>query len=144
MRKGGAPEQQQVLTGILPLFGTWVGTILTFYFTRQNFEAATDSLQNALQAQVDKELKSTPVTAVMTPRSQIKGTTIPSGKSEKDLNLLEICTILTEPKITRVPVFNQSGVVMYVLHESTVYKYLAEEVYSKSKKPSDVTLDEFF
>ncbi len=32
-----------IFTSMLPLFGTWVGTVLAFYFVRENLEAATES-----------------------------------------------------------------------------------------------------
>ena len=35
---------QMVFTAVLPLFGAWVGTILAFYFGKENFEAATRSV----------------------------------------------------------------------------------------------------
>lgn len=39
---------QQVMSSTLPLYGTWVGTILAFYFSRNAFEAAaTASDRNA-------------------------------------------------------------------------------------------------
>jgi hypothetical protein len=40
--KGAAA--QNVLHTVLPLVGTWVGTIIAFYFTKENFEAATRSV----------------------------------------------------------------------------------------------------
>src|SRR5262245_15336751 len=35
------------ITGILlPVIGTWIGTVLAFYFTKENFEAANRSVQS--------------------------------------------------------------------------------------------------
>ena len=34
---------QLLLSSLLPLFGTWVGTLLAFYFSRENFKAAAES-----------------------------------------------------------------------------------------------------
>ena len=42
--KEGRETAQMVFTAILPLFGAWVGTILAFYFGKENFEAATRSV----------------------------------------------------------------------------------------------------
>lgn len=33
-----------VFTTVVPLFATWVGTVLAFYFAKDNFQAATDSV----------------------------------------------------------------------------------------------------
>src|SRR4051812_10658430 len=38
------PETSRlVFSSVLPLLGTWVGTVLAFYFARENLEAATES-----------------------------------------------------------------------------------------------------
>ncbi|MGC2782053.1 MAG: hypothetical protein WA418_41115, partial [Bradyrhizobium sp.] len=42
---GGAKDvkdtAQIILTAVLPLLGTWVGTVLAFYYSKDNFEAAS-------------------------------------------------------------------------------------------------------
>jgi len=37
---------KEVFNSLLPMFGTWVGTLLAFYFSKDNFEAATRSVTN--------------------------------------------------------------------------------------------------
>ena len=32
---------QLLLSALLPLFGTWVGTILAFYYTKESYQAAS-------------------------------------------------------------------------------------------------------
>lgn len=39
-------------TAILPLLGAWVGAIITFYFTRDNYEVAAQTVQQAVQSTV--------------------------------------------------------------------------------------------
>lgn len=39
-----AATSRLVLTSVLPVLGTWVGTVLASYFARENFEAAISSL----------------------------------------------------------------------------------------------------
>src|SRR5665647_1346053 len=34
---------------LLPLWGTWIGTVLAFYFGKANFEAATKSYQDVIK-----------------------------------------------------------------------------------------------
>src|SRR3954462_11715499 len=52
---------QLVFSSVLPLLGTWVGTVLAFYFARENLKAATESTL-ALSGRTDT---GTPVTEVM-------------------------------------------------------------------------------
>ena len=40
IRNNNMEGAKLVLTGVLPLLGTWVGTILAYYFSKENFEAA--------------------------------------------------------------------------------------------------------
>jgi hypothetical protein len=58
---------QNVLNAVLPLFGTWVGTVLAYYFARENFEAASNSTSQLVsQLTPDEKLRSIPVASVMT------------------------------------------------------------------------------
>ena len=41
---------QRVMDSTLPLYGTWVGTILAFYFSRNAFEAASSATDRSLTA----------------------------------------------------------------------------------------------
>lgn len=37
-------KAQEILTTVLPVIGTWVGTVLAFYFSKENLESATRSI----------------------------------------------------------------------------------------------------
>src|ERR1043166_6071715 len=37
-------DAKKLFDALLPVFGTWVGTLLSFYFSKDNFEAATKSV----------------------------------------------------------------------------------------------------
>jgi len=60
---------QLVFTAVLPLVGTWVGTVLAFYFAKENFEAASRATKEILG--IDEKLKSILVSTVMIPISKI-------------------------------------------------------------------------
>ncbi|MBE9076805.1 hypothetical protein IQ241_05760 [Romeria aff. gracilis LEGE 07310] len=68
---------QIVFNATLPLFGTWVGTVLAYYFAKDNFEAASQSVRKSaelaqLTSQVSQgELQSTLVTVAMTAKSKM-------------------------------------------------------------------------
>jgi len=44
-------KMQVILTSILPLLGTWIGTVLAYYFAKDNFEAAAKHEQQRLALQ---------------------------------------------------------------------------------------------
>src|ERR1700730_8315375 len=61
VRKHDADAPQNVMNSVLPLLGTWVGTILAYYFSKENFEAATQSVTAlAKQLTPQQKLQSTP------------------------------------------------------------------------------------
>src|SRR5262245_6279585 len=59
-----------VLNAVLPLLGTWVGTVLAYFFSRENFETASRSVERLTQQlTLHEKLESLPVTSAMTPRN---------------------------------------------------------------------------
>ena len=48
---------QLVFAAVLPLLGTWVGTVLAYYFSKDNFEAASKSVQDMAKIATDEKLK---------------------------------------------------------------------------------------
>jgi hypothetical protein len=77
-----------VFVSVLPLFGTWVGTILAFYFASRNLETATASTLNLAQATARLAgipTAATLVTERMIPRAEMKVLTL-TEEEAKDLN----------------------------------------------------------
>ncbi|MBW1841809.1 MAG: hypothetical protein JRI75_08435, partial [Deltaproteobacteria bacterium] len=63
---GDLESAKYVFATVLPLFGTWVGTLLAFYFSRENFESATRSVRKMAEGLTGIEkLKSIKVTEAM-------------------------------------------------------------------------------
>src|SRR5215469_7323622 len=70
--KDTTTASERVFAALVPLFGTWVGTILAFFFTRQNFEVANQSLQNVVsRLSPDDRLRLTPVKDAMISRDKM-------------------------------------------------------------------------
>jgi hypothetical protein len=50
INKSNNPDQiDKVFSALVPLFGTWAGTILAFYFARENFDSANQSVQRLVR-----------------------------------------------------------------------------------------------
>jgi hypothetical protein len=117
---------REVFSTIVPLFGTWVGTILAFYFSRENFREANDAVNRAFaQLTPDQKLQQTSVRQVMKTRGAIKVYDLPEGKSETDIHIAELLD-LTGKGYGRVPIFAPGDVVRYIVHESLLNKFIAE------------------
>ncbi len=116
-----------VLTAVLPLIGTWVGTILTHYFSKESFEAATRSVTEvARQITSLEKLRSLPVKDTMIPRAQMVAWISPQ---DDNTLLFAIRDELTKRgKGRRVPILSTSGQPLYVIHQSTIDSYLTDRL----------------
>ncbi|MBC8131004.1 MAG: hypothetical protein H7Y08_11880 [Rhizobiaceae bacterium] len=114
---------KDIFNVVVPLFGTWVGTLLAFYFARENFEIANQNVRE-LVAQVHPEQKGpqTQVRQMMKPRSVIKSIALKSSESEANVKLEEILK-LTESGSTRVPIFDAAGIVKCMIHANTIHNF---------------------
>src|SRR5262249_52308649 len=124
-----------------PLLGTWVGTVIAFYFSRENFEAASRSLNQVVAKLTPEErLRTTPVRTAMRRMDQVKGIIIEQGKAEKDVLVTTIETLLVPP-FTRAPIFTHDKIVKAVIHQSLLYKYL-NDCRKAGNDPETMTLQD--
>src|SRR4029453_16222492 len=75
-----------VFTAMLPLFGTWVGTVLAFYFARENLQAATKSNPASTESSlrlIHGFTPETPVQEAMIPLASIDSHKLPAGDDGK-------------------------------------------------------------
>lgn len=119
---------------LLPLIGTWVGTVLAFYFSQANFEAATKSTIDLHQQfrSSEEKLQSIKITDKMIPMSKVSAKlVIEGGKAEKDYLLTDLITILetadTIPR-QRLPILDDQEHIKYILHRSFIDKYRSENI----------------
>lgn len=111
------PEMARlVFASVLPLLGTWVGTVLAFYFARENFQAATESTVR-LFGRVPARA---PVGEVMIPKARIISYDLPAGTDVGTVPLADLYTKMTAAKVGRIPIFNDSGAVLYVVHQASI------------------------
>ena len=119
-----------VFNALLPLFGTWVGTVLAYYFSKDNFQAATNATQSLL-AQMDAKLDVSINTAWI-PYDQIKGINLASGDNpETQIKAASLLAMLSRT-VTRIPVFDDKKAIKYLVHESLLFRY-----YTLSGTPKD-------
>lgn len=125
-----------VFSAVLPLLGTWVGTVLAFYFARENLQAATDStirLAGGLRAD-------TPVTEVMIPRTAITAVKLAANQNAEDVPLADLVSLLG-PGRRRIPILDSKDAVIYVVHEATLTAFAAaagKQLSQLTEKMSDL------
>jgi hypothetical protein len=127
----GKPEATRlVFSSVLPLLGTWVGTVLAFYFARDNFDAATTST-----IRLGRSLRpETPVQDVMIPLPRIKAYRLAAGADERAVALSDLLAGMTTSGFQRIPVLTADDRVVYVVHAATLSAF-AE---SLQKLPADL------
>ncbi|HVP54011.1 MAG TPA: hypothetical protein VMU45_03375 [Candidatus Eisenbacteria bacterium] len=119
----GEPAKE-VLTMLLPVIGTWVGTVLAFYFGKEQLEAANRTVDRlARQLTSEEKLRSIKVTEKMIPRSDAFVAT----QEPSELKLLEVLSGLEkQQKGNRLPMLTQQGQPRYVVHRSTIDRFIAK------------------
>jgi hypothetical protein len=121
---GDRSQAKEILTMILPMIGTWVGTVLAFYFGKEQLEAATRSVTSiARELTPDEKLRSIPVTDKMIPRSAAYAVNEDPGK----LKLVEaVANLDREKKGNRLPVLDADDKPLCVVHRSTIDRFIAK------------------
>jgi len=130
---------QLVFNSLLPLLGTWVGTVLAYYFSRKNFESASQSVERMVTLTTEQKLGQLLVQKEMLRPGEISVFQIPAGKSPKDI-LLKDLRIKLGDKITRIPVVDSDGVVLYIVHQSGLFKFIAEKALAGAADIEKLTL----
>ena len=112
---------RDVLTTVLPLLGTWVGTVLAFYFSKDNFEAATRSAKELLG--VEEKLAAIDVKDVMISEGEMFKV---SEDGDGKIVLKEWLDKLdAEKKGQRLPILSSKRMARYVIHRSVFNEFLA-------------------
>jgi hypothetical protein len=111
---------------ILPMVATWVGTILAFYFGRENFEAASKQVQNMANKISKESAGGMLVSAIMKPFDDMVFFQTGKGKSEADITIEDLqIKLATKEKANRIPIVDENKVLKYMIHDSSLDKYLA-------------------
>jgi len=113
---------QMVFNAVLPLFGTWVGAVLAYYFSKDNLQAASQTTLEAVSA-VTGTAARTPVKDVMIPLSRIRPREdVANDAAAQALILRTLYEMMKSSGMSRVPVF-KADVVVYVIHEPDIDSY---------------------
>jgi len=152
------PEAKEIFNALLPVFGTWVGTLLAFYFSKENFEAASKAVADLAKTVSGADrLQSVAVKDVMIKTNQIE--TLPNdyiGKKVKDDNkdilLSKLVEHLKTPGVNkdRLPLFKdkqgtyqKTGAAVGVVHLSTIQGFISnKDLHPADRRAEDLTLDD--
>jgi CBS domain-containing protein len=114
-----------VLNMVLPVIASWIGTILAFYFGRENFESANRQVREMIERLTPEERARTRVTAIMRRMADVVCFQIPQGQGDQDVALAELRKKFSDT-ISRLPVLDPDGKVKYMIHQSRIDKHIAD------------------
>lgn len=135
---------QLIFSALLPLFGTWVGTVLAFYFSRENYEVAANFAKETFLS-AHERLSSTLVRDAMVPFQQIAAYVLasPNPTTFDGVNLSAVKTAMQQYK--RIPVWDDKRKLVAVVHHEPLVSFLfdagsdnALKQALKNKLPNDV------
>jgi hypothetical protein len=138
---GDAPalSRREIFNILVPLFGTWVGTILAFYFSKENFESANESVRKmAAKLTPEQALRQTSVRQVMKTRGAISAVVLAADGGDDAVTLKALRDVLDKGN-SRVPVFRAGDIAKYVVHDSTLAKFVADRAMRDPGSVSDAT-----
>ncbi len=113
---------KDVLNAVLPLIASWVGTVLAYYYSRENLTAATrNATEMAQQLSGVEKLQVLRVRDSMIGRERID-----TMKLDETSLLTEIVAFLRERRRQRLPVFSEQGAVRFIVHLSTINGFISQ------------------
>jgi hypothetical protein len=134
-----------VLGVLLPVIGAWVGTVLAFYFGKENFEAASRSAANLVRQLSPREkLQAESAGHAMMKIGDVTTFKISAGKTEADIKIIDLINEGFEKDKSRprnrLPILDAEGRGKYVLHRSTVDAFVAAKKYPPTATEETLTL----
>jgi hypothetical protein len=123
----------------LPIIGTWMGTILAFYFSKDNFESANRSMQQTIKSLTSEEkLKTTKADSVMIPVNAIEHP-FNGTKTADTITITEMLQFLDKIKRNRIVVIDENKIVSKVIHRSAINSFISHQVLA-DKDPVEVAV----
>lgn len=125
---------KDVFTMILPVIGTWVGTVIACYFSRDNFQTASEQTRALAQLNTPTGNVNTPAIHVMQLLSDKdvkryvleKDNGLATFRSKKlKTDILDV--YLHDPRINRLPVQDANKRMIYVIHQSFITNFIVSQ-----------------
>jgi len=126
---------KDILTLLLPVIGAWVGTVLAYFFSKDNFEAASRSTQNLFKEfkTSEEKLKTVVAEKVMIPINNCDKLILESEgiESEKKLKADLIDGLMEKDKTfpkNRLPILTADMKPKYIIHRSIIDRFIVKNI----------------
>ena len=129
---------------LLPLWGTWVGLILAFYFGKSNFESASRTFQSVIdKLSPEEKIASINVSEVMIPFVKMS---MLSYEKDMQKTIIEVFSMQKFDKdYSYFPVVNNLTTLKYIINRKEFTRYVTEKVVNNypNEQIKSITLDTF-
>jgi hypothetical protein len=115
-----------VFTSLLPLFGTWIGLALAYYFSLSNFAMVVNAFRRfTAPSTICADIA---VTTAMIEKSKIAGliTLAATEDAAARINIKDHLLALLHPPVTRIPILDSKGAIVFIVHENTLHKFMTD------------------
>lgn len=137
----GVLDPSTVFTALVGLVGTWIGTVLAFYFSKDNFEAASKSTEQLIKQMTSSDkLKSTKSEEAMLRLDKVNYLKLEKDKKFTDYILKQLLADSFK-NYNRLPVLNHEAKPIFIIHRSIIDKFVTESAFG-GKDPATLTLDD--
>jgi len=121
---------KDIISILLPLWGTWIGTVLAYYFSKDNFESANKSVRQIVdKITSEKKLETVKAKDVMIPKEKLIAQVMEEGTDLSKFKLKEDCIDFVEKnKIKRVIILNDKDRAKYVIHRDLISYFITNEI----------------
>lgn len=113
----------QIFTMLLPVIASWIGTILAFYFGRQNFESANNQVRQLVQG-ISPDSEAELAVNVMRDITVTTHISLQTGQDPLALTLDLLSDKYTQD-IHRLPILDHNDHPLLMIHKSSVDSYIA-------------------
>jgi hypothetical protein len=133
---------KDILSILLPVIGAWAGTVIAYYFSRENFESAAKNTRSLVkELSPDKVLESILIKDAMIPIETASKLELTKNESEIYLKPDLIDSIMDKNKKNRLPILDKEGKIKYMLHRSIIDQFIVNAV-SAGKALKEISLQD--
>jgi hypothetical protein len=127
---------QLLFTALLPLFGAWLGTVLTHYYSREAYESANRQVATLLYRTAPVEVSTVSVAARMISKSKLIYLSCDGDLDQ--VKLLDIAQLYGRKlpdggEVERVPILDRNLKFVAIIHEATFKEMLTANGLDQTK-----------
>jgi len=116
-------ETMTIFNIVLPVMASWVGTMLAFYFGKENFESANKSVRDMIERISPEQREQSLVKAIMRSIYNTVFYQFEKGKANKDVKISDLRELI-KGNISRLLLLDSDGKPKYIIHDSRFSSYL--------------------